>query len=113
MSPVITIMALTLCAGLIALMRAVLVAPVGSEDENGFVFKAAAKKTVKPAATGRLLAPAPVRAHHRVGVSGGGLGAADDHRRAPRSEAISANRAAARRHSVPLEDQNQLNFSGT
>lgn len=66
MSPVITIMALTLCAGLIALARAVLVAPVGTEDENGFVFKVAAKKTVKSSAAATLLGAEPARAHHRV-----------------------------------------------
>lgn len=66
MSPVITIMALTLCAGLVALVRAVIVAPVGSEDDNGFVLKVTAKKTVKTSSAATLLGAEPARAHHRV-----------------------------------------------
>ena len=66
MSPVITIMSLALCAGLIALVRAVLVAPVGVEDENGFAFKVAAKKTVKASTAATFLGTAPARAQHRV-----------------------------------------------
>lgn len=66
MSPVITIMAVILCAGLVALVRAVLVAPIGSEDENGFVLKAVAKKPAKSPAAASLLEVAPARAHRRV-----------------------------------------------
>ena len=67
MSPVITIMAVILCAGLVALVRAVLVAPIGSEDENGFVLKAVAKKQpAKSPAAASLLEVAPARAHRRV-----------------------------------------------
>jgi hypothetical protein len=66
MSPVITIMAFTLCAGLIALVHAVLIAPEGSEHENGFAVTTAAKKTVKASAGATLLGTAPARAHHRV-----------------------------------------------
>lgn len=66
MSPVVTIMVFALCAGLIALVRAVLVAPVGSEDENGFVFKAVGRKAAKSSTAAALLGAAPARAHHRV-----------------------------------------------
>lgn len=66
MSPVIAIIALTLCAGLIALVRAVLVAPEGREQENGFAFEAIAKKSAKASVGVTLLTAAPARARHTV-----------------------------------------------